>query len=166
MNNKPFLSYPLYQFSEEQVDTLNKILNKQKEPDIAIKGRMLEFRKIKENFQPKHYETANPGIIGIGSIISYELNEKLWENVVIDNTSICIDGKTVAISTATPLVKALLGKKAGDIATYTAGGVREVKITSVSEYSAKRILELITTAKSVGTHTPAEPIKKEKEVLA
>ncbi len=163
MKKTPF-SFPLHSYAADQINNLKAMLGKEPENDTSIEARIAELTGIRDKFQPEHYKTKYPDIIGVGSIVDYTFQGKKWR-VVIDNTSLCINGKAVAIKETTPLAQALAGKKTGQTVEFTAGGQqRSATIDMVTAYDAKAILAIIDVAEKVQTPEKAT-VQKEKEAV-
>lgn len=161
---KTSFSFPLHEYVTTQINNLKALIGKEPVNDTALKGRIAELTEIRDKFQPEHYKTKHPDTIGIGTIVDYTFQGKKWR-VVIDKTSLCINGKAIAIKETTPLAKALIGQKSGQTVLFNTGGQqRQATINTVTPYDAKTILAIITAAEKT-TNTTAEPVKKEKEAL-
>ncbi len=160
------LSFSLHAYATTTANNLEALLRgiKESDQDPEQKVQLTQLKEIRDKFQPKHYKTEDPNIIGIGSIVNFTYQDKIWD-VVVDNSAVCVGRKPVAIMATSKLGQALQKKKAGDTFMVTIGGKnRSVIVNSVSPYDAKTILAIITAAEKT-VNTTAEPAIKEKEVI-
>ncbi len=101
-----------------------------REEQAFIEGRIKELESSIKDARVIS-GTSKPGTISIGSKVDVELNGEHSAFEIVGPSE--ADPSAGTISNASPIGQALIGKKAGDIATVNApDGVLEYRITNVS----------------------------------
>ena len=162
MSNKPLVLTPEgHKIMTEELDYLKNVKRVEVKEQIAIarsfgdlsenseydeakneqaktESRIQELEELLKNVVIVTEEDLNSGIVNLGTVVRVydeEFDEELEYSIVGTNE---VDPLTNKISDQSPIGKALLGKKAEDIADVeTPGGIIKLKILEVKRKSDK-----------------------------